>query len=1017
MKYLIYIFFLLVLNNGEVIADNWRQLYDSVDVLYKKGAYKDAIPICKEALKAAEEEFGTIDTTYQATARVYSDLLYYIADYNQSLDWARRDSSLCVALYTKKSAKYAEVLNNIAILYKKKAEYAAAEPLYREALVIIEDLFGKKHPDYIATMSNLAGLYNELGYLSNAEAIFKEMMFIIENYLDGTHPDKDIYLNNYSQLLTDMGRYAEAEVLQRESLDLTKKKTGERHPTTAIRLNNLAKLYRVAGNYSTAEKLYNEALDIIMEKLGDKHLYYASYLSNLAGLYQELGRLDKAGSIYKIVIDIIEKRLGKSHTRYASAVNNLANLYRAEGKLDLSLDLINEAIESIVVGLGKQHRSYARYLRNKALTYLMAGDYANAEHFLLEGADSAKSSIGINHPLYAEFYSSIALLRLNQGVSSSENRYFLAAEDYYLKAEKLIEASYSEIHPSNASVKFDLALLYYITNQSVKANDYFIKSLNITLENINRNFPSLSEKEKSQYYETLKKRFEMFNSFALNSNNKSMSVLEEIINYRLKTKALLFSSTKKVRDRIFLSGDSLLISKFKRWKAERDYLAKLYTLSLDEIKNQKINLDSLERYANNLEKELSETSELFAKQYEKDAVTWQDIAQKLDYKTAAIEIIRFRIFGKKPHKYNDNLQTYDITDSVVYAALIIKPDSKNKYSIETAILDNGKDMEDIYLRHYSRTVRFRINDNYSYDAFWGKIADKLEGIETVYISPDGLFNQINIATLRNPRTYSFLFEEKDIRLLTNLKDIIDFSSISTQHNIRNATLFGSPQFNTDTSKKQLISELKGAEIEVKEIDKKLSAKGWETKTFIGLQADEQTVKTIESPGILHIATHGLFLPKKQPNEANIEEFGDFQQDNPMLRSLLLFTGSENSLLSDTYRELNEEDGILTAYEAMNLSLDNTNLVVLSACETGLGDMQNGEGVYGMQRALMSAGAKSIIMSLWTVSDEATQKLMMQFYENITLGMKIRPAFNKAMLSMKDHYQDVYYWGAFVLAGE
>jgi len=167
-------------------------------------------------------------------------------------------------------------------------------------------------------------------------------------------------------------------------------------------------------------------------------------------------------------------------------------------------------------------------------------------------------------------------------------------------------------------------------------------------------------------------------------------------------------------------------------------------------------------------------------------------------------------------------------------------------------------------------------------------------------------------------------------------------------------------------------------------------------------AKEDIIKTLESPKILHIATHGFFIPLSK--KENIE--------NPLFRSGLIFTGA-----SDPPSLQDHEDGILTAYEAANLNLDNTDLVVLSACETGLGEVQNGEGVFGLQRAFKVAGAKNIIMSLWTVNDQATQELMTLFYENYLKTNNIRQSFNHAQLTLKQKYPEPNYWAAFVLIGE
>ena len=134
-----------------------------------------------------------------------------------------------------------------------------------------------------------------------------------------------------------------------------------------------------------------------------------------------------------------------------------------------------------------------------------------------------------------------------------------------------------------------------------------------------------------------------------------------------------------------------------------------------------------------------------------------------------------------------------------------------------------------------------------------------------------------------------------------------------------------------------------------------------------------------------------------------------------MKSGLLLSGSANYLQNKI--ELSGENGILTSYEAANLSLEGTELVVLSACETARGEIQNGEGVYGLQRAFQTAGAQSIIMSLWKVDDEATQQLMTSFYQNWTKGVSKNEALKQAQLSLKAKYPHPYFWGAFVMMGE
>jgi hypothetical protein len=397
---------------------------------------------------------------------------------------------------------------------------------------------------------------------------------------------------------------------------------------------------------------------------------------------------------------------------------------------------------------------------------------------------------------------------------------------------------------------------------------------------------------------------------------------------------------------------------------------------------------------------------------------------------AAIEMVRVKKFGiEKTVTDTSDLKkpVYKIkglTDTIYYAALIVKPES---ILPEMVILKNGNEMENKYLKFYQNSIKNKLGDDKSYQQFWQKIGTKLEGSKRVFFSPDGVYHKINLNTLFNPKTKKFLLEEKDIRIVTVTKDIVNPSLVEEDNKL--AELVGFPSYYTNQTGPILatperkspeliyglslksagsLAELPATKTEVDKIAGILNGKGWEVKNYTGSTALEENIKESYKPRLLHVATHGFFQPDTTKGS------------NPLLRSGLMLAGAGNTLKGENKPE--GEDGILTAYEAMNLNLDNTDLVVLSACETGLGEIKNGEGVYGLQRAFKVAGAKSIIMSLWKVDDNATQELMVAFYKhwlNDAAGTESikRAAFLKAQKELKAKYPNPYYWGAFVMVGE
>jgi CHAT domain-containing protein len=215
-----------------------------------------------------------------------------------------------------------------------------------------------------------------------------------------------------------------------------------------------------------------------------------------------------------------------------------------------------------------------------------------------------------------------------------------------------------------------------------------------------------------------------------------------------------------------------------------------------------------------------------------------------------------------------------------------------------------------------------------------------------------------------------------------------------------------------------IADLPGTEKEVQQIGSILLKKNIKVNTHLRHEASEKVLKRIDNPYILHIATHGFFMK----DEIVIQQAGSSEilggKTHPLMRSGLLLAGVKKSLNTQSAdKDIQNEDGVFTAYEAMNLNLSTTELVVLSACETGLGEIKNGEGIYGLQRAFEIAGAKSVLMSLWTVDDAATQELMTLFYQRWTETNNKHDAFSYAQKSVKEKYKSPYYWAAFVMVGE
>jgi CHAT domain-containing protein len=320
---------------------------------------------------------------------------------------------------------------------------------------------------------------------------------------------------------------------------------------------------------------------------------------------------------------------------------------------------------------------------------------------------------------------------------------------------------------------------------------------------------------------------------------------------------------------------------------------------------------------------------------------------------------------------------------------------------------------------------------------WKPLEKYLQNVNTIYMAPAGMMHQLSFSAIPTPDG-KMLSDKYNINIVSSTRNLIEGNKdeIIAQGN---AVVYGGIKYNADstladilatvhakeksemrsllrgTTSEESWSYLPGTLQEAKSVNTILAKKKIKVEYISDVNATEESFKKLSdnSPQILHIATHGFTIPLGDKNNAYKVFDNPFVQNfNPLFRTGLLFAGANRTWNKEKPIE-GIEDGVLTAYEVSNLNLRNTKLVVLSACETGLGETKGSEGVYGLQRSFKAAGVKYIMMTLWTIPDEQTVELMTLFYEKITSGKPIRKAFTETQNEMKKKYPP-YFWAGFVL---
>jgi len=808
------------------------------------------------------------------------------------------------------------------------------------------------------------------------------------------------------------GNYEKADNNLQASMEAKEAKYGKDSRELINPLNELAELNIITGSFGDAEKYIDRSLKISKAVFGDTSLTYGAGLDKLARLYVAIGDYEKAEEASIKLLDIQRKHYGKENIEVARTLNELAliKFYNNRNKIQIE-ELFHEALRIIKTLLGEENPEWADVTKNLSLFYMEAGKLEKAEEGLTRANEVWIDKFGNNNVHSAEVHT------LKGNIAYQRKKYSEAKAEYLL-SRNIYSKIFDSNHPSYVKALSQAGKMNFILGDYKTAFKNFDETTSIYLDYIKKYFPSLSDREKTKFWNLIKPDFEFYNSLAIELKDENPEAISNIYNFALTTKALLLNSSIKVRHRILNSGDTSLIKKYENWVSKKELLTSALAMNPEQEKSAEIDPQALEKDVENLERELSESSEVFASNYEKDNYRWKDIQAKLAPNEVSIEAIRFRKF------------TTSFTDTIMYAVLIVTPTTRGNPQL--VLLEDGKNLETKYIKYYRNCIKHNIEDELSYNNYWKPIEKAIANKKAkIYFSPDGVYNQINIESLKSNNTY--VIDSTEILLVNNSKEIIKrklaIEKLEEQAKSKKKTkepepifvadLFGNPTYyGDDHTAHRKVAQLQGAEKEVSNINNLLASNHWNSQVYSKKQATEEVIKNLKSPTVLHIATHGFFM-EDAPIESDIEIEGINEGKslvNPLLKSGLLFKDGGYLVDKTNPYAFNSADGILTSFEAMNLNLDNTEIVVLSACETGLGEIQLGEGVYGLQRAFLIAGANSIIMSLFKVSDEVTEELMENFYTKWLETKDKRKAFLFAKKAIKEKYQDPLYWGSFVMIG-
>jgi CHAT domain-containing protein len=785
--------------------------------------------------------------------------------------------------------------------------------------------------------------------------------------------------------------------------------------------------YSKTGDFNKAEKFIQSVMNLA--KTADPNYatsYYLTALANQFSLYQTMGdynRYIEGYSRYQRVYDNLYGSLDSCHTSnwtksivFASAWEKLRMLDQANSWWR-RCDSGNLAY---VTCYNEKYSSMPGY-NLKQYPQELYPVYLSKVGKLKASPKSVSETIRLNN----EYYDHLAYKDMFTDYSRGNMLGFLHSPDYHRYYDKFIE-NYSKNRSFSYGTEPVAEYAYFNSRdrdleQSIKV---YKQLFHLSEEWINDLVFTFGESSFITFYNSkIRDGYENFHSCVKLAKELKSPLFNDAIslayNNILFTKSLAFRGTSKRKKAFLMSSDQEVIRMYNQWMTKKRQLVEAYQKQGDKKggvipgeKKDTVDIEKLREEVNNLENQLASGSKQFQTFLKLDKPDWHKIKEKLKPGEAAIEMVRFR--------WRD--QVY-YSDTSLYAAYIIRKD--REFPEVMYLPDQAGVLDKKYYNLYINSIKYKLPDTASYNHFWKPVEIYLKGINKIYFSPDGIYHLININTLKNPASNQYLQQEHQIQYLTTTTELTS-DYINTKP-IQTCFLVGHPAYKFSGQPPQLlaqsedatrsfvrdfrsgnINDLPGTETEILSIEKIAEAKGVKVTIFKGQDATEDKMSKVNNTDILHLATHG-YWSETPPNSSD-----GYKLFQAMINSGLLLAGVVDYYSGDNSNS--DYDGILTAYEAQNLWLDSTQLVILSACETGLGEVDAGEGVYGLQRAFRAAGARSVMTSLWKVDDEATRDFMIFFYQNYLETRDKLSAYSQAIESLRKKYPDPFYWGAFVLTG-
>ncbi len=881
-------------------------------------------------------------------------------DYNRALVYYLNVLELQKEIFGAKSVRVSDSYNNIGMVFWSQSQYENALENYLKGLEIRKEIFGDKHTKVADSYLNIGLVYHKMNEYDKALEYCLKSLEILKKIYGENHPDVAKSYNTIGVLYKDKTEYNKALEYYFKSLKIRREIFGEKHLEVAMSYNNIGTLYYLINENEKSLEYHFKALEIRKEIFGEKHFSTANSYLNIGVVYNQMDDYDKALEHHFKALNIRREILGEKNIEICASYHNIGSVYQKKSEYDKALEYYFKALRIRKILLGEKNISVARTYNN----------------------------IGESYKLLYKFDTALI---------------------YYRKA---MSSNLRDFNFDSTKTTFRLPQM---------KNYYELRQLLMSLDGCAECLVGMGEKNRGLFFEALS-HYQAADTLILQTRDKVSNEKDKLVSadiasriyekavplcFRVSDFPLAFYFSEKNKSRVLLAS-------MQEAKAKKN--AGIPQNLLQQEKEIKMNIALYERLL--LEKTDSASQKLFNnllfvlhQKHDSLISVFENKYPKYfksKYKKKTLQIADLqKILRKK-----EMVRSYLVTDSVIYIFTITKEEFKIDITkmIRTVLDEKVDSLREVLQSGKQKNVL--IYQKLAFELYQKLFPDSLslKKLEKLIIIPDGTLGAIPFEALLTEKyegnwkeflRYPYLI--KKFEIVYSYSTDLFYQTATKKMTNKNSTFLGLAPVFAEESKKDsakrlirndlVITPLPGTEDEIKNISK-LFQKNWKKSVIkTHSQASESFLKTtnLKDFRYLQFATHGIF-----------------DLENPELSCILLATDSTGN-----------EDGTLYAGEIYGLELD-ADLVILSACVTGLGKFNHGEGVIGLTRALMYAGATNATVSLWEVSDESTSQLMLYFYEQILKNPdKLSTNLQRAKLRMifEIRFAAPYFWSPFVLIGK